>query len=106
MLMMRIGLLAASVAFAFTTWASWDAGFPPELALLRGGLAFMAASFVAYLGELVIATAPPAPPRTAVEVPANTASPPNPSQDEAARDGADASVDAPAASGWNERQAA
>jgi len=106
MLMMRVGLLAATVAFAFTTWASWSSGFPPEVAFLRGGLAFMAVSFVAYLGELVIAPAPPQAERPAAQAPHGAAAPPTPGQDDVARDGAEASLDAPVAGGWNEREAA
>ena len=57
---LRIGLVGGALCCLYVTWASWSAGFLVEAALLRGLLAFIAMSFVAYLGELVVATAPPA----------------------------------------------
>ena len=39
---------------------SWNAGYGPEIAVLRGLLAFMAVSLIGYVGELIVATAPPA----------------------------------------------
>jgi len=56
---LRIGLIVGSLGFLYVTWASNQAGYPIEVALVRGVLAFMALSFVAYLGELVLATSPP-----------------------------------------------
>jgi hypothetical protein len=56
---LRAGLVLGGLGFLFVTWASWSAGYAVEVALARGALAFMAASVLAYLGELVIATAPP-----------------------------------------------
>lgn len=58
---LRIGLLLGALGFLYVSWASYDAGFPVEVALVRGVLSFMALGFVAYLGELVVATAPPVP---------------------------------------------
>jgi hypothetical protein len=58
---LRIGLLLGALGFLYVSWASYDAGFPVEVALVRGVLSFMAVGFVAYLGELVVATAPPRP---------------------------------------------
>lgn len=57
---LRLGLVFAVLGCAYVAWASWAAGYPPEVALVRGMIAFMAFSLVAYIGELVIATAPPA----------------------------------------------
>lgn len=57
---LRLGLIGGSLAFLFVGWASWSAGFPVEVAAARGTVAFMGVSFIAYLGELVIATAPAA----------------------------------------------
>ncbi len=54
-----LGLAVSGIAFLGVAWLSWSAGFPAEVALLRGLIAFMAINFVAYLGELVVATAPP-----------------------------------------------
>ena len=59
MLVMRLGLLIAAAGFVGATVASMQAGYPPEQALVRGLLSFMALSFVGYLGELVVVTAPP-----------------------------------------------
>ncbi len=59
MTLLRYGLYIA-VAFAvLATWQSTAAGYPIEVALLRGLIAFMASSLVAYFAELVIMTAPP-----------------------------------------------
>lgn len=59
MLILRIGLYAAIAMAALATWASTSAGYPIEVAMVRGLLAFMGGSFVAYLAELVVMTAPP-----------------------------------------------
>ncbi len=56
---LRFGLLLAALGFLYVSWASWSAGYWPEVALLRGLVAFMAVSLLAYVGELVVATAPP-----------------------------------------------
>ena len=64
---LKIGLVGGALACLYVTWASWSAGYQIEAALLRGLLSFMAMSFVAYLGELVVATAPP------TDVPVDTA---------------------------------
>jgi len=61
MLILRIALFIAAAAALLVAVASSLAGFPPEAAILRGVLAFMAVSFVGYIGELVVATAPPLP---------------------------------------------
>lgn len=58
MLILRSGLYVAMALALYTTWASSNAGYPIETAMLRGLLAFMAGSFVAYLAELVVMTAP------------------------------------------------
>lgn len=57
---LRLGLILGTLGFGYVTWASTDAGFPIEIAVVRGMLAFMGLSFVAYVGELVVATAPSA----------------------------------------------
>jgi len=56
MLVMRFGLMVAALGFLVATVGSVRAGYPIEMALVRGLLSFMALSFVGYLGELVIAT--------------------------------------------------
>jgi hypothetical protein len=57
-LVLRIGLTVGALGFLYVAWRSWSAGYAPEVAFARGFVAFMAASIVAYLGELVVATAP------------------------------------------------
>lgn len=57
--MLTLGLTAAGAAFLYVSWASWSAGYPPEVALLRGLVGFMATALVGYTGELIVATAPP-----------------------------------------------
>ena len=59
MVVLRLGLTIAALAFVWAFVLGLRAGFPPELALVRAALVFMAVSFVAYVGELIIATAPP-----------------------------------------------
>ncbi len=56
---LRLGLIISAFAFVYVTWASWVAGYYPEIAMFRGLLAFMAVGFIGYLGELVVATMPP-----------------------------------------------
>ena len=58
-MVLRLGLTIAGLMFLASFVLGLGAGFPVELALVRAVLAFMAVSFVAYVGELIIATAPP-----------------------------------------------
>ena len=53
------GLVVATLAGCFVIGGALDRGFPIEVAIVRGLIAFIAVSFVGYLGELVVATAPP-----------------------------------------------
>jgi hypothetical protein len=57
---LRLALMVAALACLYVGWSSWSAGYYPEIALLRGLLAFIAVSFVGYLAELVVATTPSA----------------------------------------------
>lgn len=59
MLLMRLGLTLAAVAALPVGVGSWLAGYPTEVATLRGLVAFGGISLVAYLAELVVATTPP-----------------------------------------------
>jgi len=59
MVVMRLGLTVAALGFLIATIGSMRAGYPAEIALVRGLLSFMALSFVAYLGELVVVTSEP-----------------------------------------------
>jgi hypothetical protein len=56
---LRLGLMLAVLGCVYVAFASWSAGYPPEVALLRGIVAFMAFGFLGYIGELALATAPP-----------------------------------------------
>jgi hypothetical protein len=58
MVVLRLGLSIAAIAFLGSFVLGIRAGFPPEVALVRAALVFMAVSFIAYVGELIIATAP------------------------------------------------
>lgn len=59
MAVLQLGLILGGIAFAGVSWASWTAGYGPEVAVVRGLVAFMAASLVAYAGAVVVVTAPP-----------------------------------------------
>ncbi len=56
---MQLGLVCAGMAFLYLGWASWDAGYAPEVAIVRGFVGFMAVSLLGYVGELIVATAAP-----------------------------------------------
>ncbi len=58
MILLRMGLYLSVAMASMATWLSWQAGYPMEVAFVRGVVAFMAVSFVAYLAELVVITAP------------------------------------------------
>lgn len=55
---LSIGLVVGAVIGAFVAGGSLDAGFPVEVAIVRGVIGFMAVAVVGYLGELVVVTAP------------------------------------------------
>lgn len=59
MLLLRIGLYLAVAMAALATWLSWQAGYPMEVATVRGVVAFMAVSFVAYLARVRLQPATP-----------------------------------------------
>src|SRR3546814_6890508 len=59
MLILRCGLLRSIGMAVLTTWQSSSVGYPIEVAMLRGLLAFMAGCLVSYIAELVVMTAPP-----------------------------------------------
>ena len=59
MLILQLSLVLGALACLCVGWASWAAGFPLETALVRGLLAFVALSLPGYVGELIVATAPP-----------------------------------------------
>jgi hypothetical protein len=65
MVILGAGLYLSAGLGALATWLSLGAGYPMEVAAVRGLLAFMAVGFVAYIAELVVMTAPPPAVRTA-----------------------------------------
>ena len=58
MAILQLGLIVGALCFLYVVWASWSAGYPPEVASLRGVVAFGAVAIVAYVGELIVVTAP------------------------------------------------
>ena len=59
MLILRIGLYVSIGMAVLATWMSSTSGYPIEVAMVRGLLAFMAGSLVSYVAELIVMTAPP-----------------------------------------------
>jgi hypothetical protein len=59
MAVLQLGLVLAGVAALVVGGVSWQAGYTPEVAILRGVVACCAVGIVAYIGELVVGTAPP-----------------------------------------------
>jgi hypothetical protein len=55
---LSMALVIGAVSGAFVTGGALDRGFPVEVAMVRGAVAFMAIAFAGYLGELVVVTAP------------------------------------------------
>lgn len=70
MAVMHLGLVCSGLAFLYVGWASWSAGYTPEVAALRALVAFMAVNFVGYMGQLIVVTQPP---KRAVEEEESTA---------------------------------
>ena len=58
--MLKLALIGGACACAYVSWASWSAGYPPEIALTRGVVAFMAVSLLGFIGELTAARRRPA----------------------------------------------
>jgi hypothetical protein len=58
-LILRFGLYVSIGLAVLATWTSSSVGYPIEVAMVRGLLAFMAGGFVSYVAELVVMTAPP-----------------------------------------------
>ena len=61
MLCLFSGLLMGAVVCLFVVGGSIEHGYPIEVATVRGLVGFMGVSLLAYVGELVVATAPPRP---------------------------------------------
>jgi len=58
-LILRVGLYISIGLAILATWTSSSVGYPIEVAMVRGLLAFMAGGLVSYVAELVVMTAPP-----------------------------------------------
>ena len=58
MVLLEVSLVIATSVCFFVAGGALDRGFPIEVALARGLVAFIAVSFMGYLGELVVSTAP------------------------------------------------
>jgi len=61
MVMLSIALVIAAIVGAFVAGGALDRGFPVEVAIVRGAVAFALIAFTGYLSELVVVTAPPKP---------------------------------------------
>ncbi len=57
--MLKLALISGACACLYVAWASWAAGYPPEIALTRGVIAFMAVSLLGFIGELTASRARP-----------------------------------------------
>lgn len=60
--LLRAGLVVAALVCLSTAAASAARGFAVEVAITRGLLAFVGVVAVAYVAEIIVSTAPPAPP--------------------------------------------
>jgi len=82
MLVFRLALLAGAAACLVVAAASWNAGYPPELALTRGVFAFVAMCVLGFVGQLTVAradgaaAAPPGVPTPGVPTPGVPTPPP------------------------------
>ncbi len=59
--MLKLALITGACASLYVSWASWSAGYPPEIAIARGVVGFTAISFLGFCAELVAARARPTP---------------------------------------------
>ncbi|MFN8638341.1 MAG: hypothetical protein U0360_02520 [Dehalococcoidia bacterium] len=57
--MLKLALIAGACGCLCVSYASWVAGFPPEIALTRGVAGFMAFSLLGFFAELITADRPP-----------------------------------------------
>ena len=57
MLVFKLALLAGACACVVVAGTSWNAGYPPEIALTRGVVAFVAMSVLGFLGQLTASRA-------------------------------------------------
>lgn len=54
--MLSLALFSGAGAFLYVAWGSWVGGYPPELALLRGVVGFVAMSLFGFVAELTISS--------------------------------------------------
>lgn len=66
MAVLQVGLVLAALAAIVVGAVSWQAGYTPEIAIVRGVVASCVVGVVGYVGELIVGTAPGRP-RPAVE---------------------------------------
>jgi hypothetical protein len=57
--MLTLALFSGAGAFVYVAWGSWLGGYPPELALARGVVGFMAVALLGFVAEFTIATVRP-----------------------------------------------
>lgn len=62
--MLKLALIAGACGCLGVSYASWVAGYPPELAVTRGVAGFMAFSLLGFIAELITVEGTP---RTPVE---------------------------------------
>ncbi len=55
MLVFKLALLAGACACVAVAGASWNAGYPPEVALTRGVVGFVGMCALGFLGQLTAA---------------------------------------------------
>ncbi len=79
--MLKLALIAGACGCVCVSYASWVAGFPPEVALTRGVAGFMAFSLLGFFAELLAAEKPAELPLGAQRA-EHAAPPPNPESPE------------------------
>lgn len=58
MVFLQVAMVIGAIAGAFVAGGAIDLGFPVEVAIVRGSVAFGAVAFVGYVGQLIVVTAP------------------------------------------------
>lgn len=55
MFIFKLALLAGAGACLYVTGASWAAGYPPEIAITRGVVGFVAMTVLGFVGQVTVA---------------------------------------------------